>query len=82
MIATNNLDAKNVLLIIKKFQPLSACGGRKPRFNIYFSDTTNTKVPAHDAPADKGLVPLGLIKSSHQRPYLIKRNGHINNSIS
>lgn len=65
VIPTNNSDAKNVLLIIKKFQPLGACCGRKPRFNIYFSDAANSKVFCHLAPANKGLVLLGLIKSPH-----------------
>jgi len=70
VITTNNLDAKNVLIVIKKFQHLSACRGRKPRFNIHFSDTPNAKVPLHHTPANKGLVLLGLIKSPYQRPHL------------
>lgn len=70
MVTSNNPDAKNVLLIIKLFQPLSTCCGWKPRFDIHFSDTSNAKVPLHDTSANKWLIFLGLIKSSNQRPHL------------
>lgn len=70
MIASNNPDAKNVLLIIKLFQPLSTCCGWKARFNIHFSNTSNAKVSLHDASANKWFIFLGLIKSSNQRPHL------------
>jgi len=70
VVTSNNSDAKDVLLIIKLFQPLSTCCGRKARFHIHFSNTSNAKVSLHDASANKWFILLGLIKSSNQRPHL------------
>lgn len=71
VISANNSESKDVLLIIKKFQPFSAGCGWEPRLHIYFSDTPDLKVTLHYTPANKGLVLLRLIKSPYQRPYLM-----------
>lgn len=64
-----------MLIIVKKFQSLSTCGGRKPRLNINFSETSNLKIPLHNTPAHKWLILLGLIKPPHQWPNLKEIEG-------
>jgi len=83
VIPTNYPDAEDMLIIIEKFQSFSACGGRKPWPNIYFSKTPNLKISQHNTPADERLVLLWLIKSSHQWPNLLEskkyfRNDYVN----
>lgn len=70
MVTANDPNAKNVFLIIKLLQPLGAGCSRKTRFNIHFSNASNTKVPLHNTSANKRFIFLGLIKSSNQRPDL------------
>lgn len=72
VITTNYPDAKDMFIIIKKFQSFGACGGWEPRLDINFSKTSDLKIPLHYTPAYKWLVLLGLIKSSHQRPNLMR----------
>lgn len=71
MITTNNLNSKDVLLVIKKFQPLSAGRGWKSWFHIHLSNAPDAHFAAiHNAPANERLVPLRLIKPPNQRPDL------------
>lgn len=74
VITTNNPDSKDMLLIIKQFQPFGASGGWKPRLHIHLSETSNIKVTLHGAFAYKGFVTLWLIETPHQRPNLTKEN--------
>lgn len=70
VIATNNPNAKDVLIIIEKFQSLGAGCGRESRLHVHFSQTPNTKLSVHNAPADEWLVPLWLIETPYKRPHL------------
>lgn len=74
MISSNYPDAEYVFIVIKKLQSLSTRRSRKAWFHIDLSNTSNLKIALHNASADKRFVFLRLIKSSHQRPDLIKKN--------
>uniref|UniRef100_A0A2P2J6M6 Uncharacterized protein MANES_02G010800 n=1 Tax=Rhizophora mucronata TaxID=61149 RepID=A0A2P2J6M6_RHIMU len=73
MIPTNKPNAKNMLIIIQQLQPLGTSRSWQSRLNIHFPKAANLKVTLHNAPTNKWLVLLRLIKSPHQRPYQMKR---------
>ncbi|RWW79034.1 hypothetical protein BHE74_00012723 [Ensete ventricosum] len=66
VISANNLDAEDVLIVIKEFQSLGAGRRRQPRLDINFSHAADLQITLHHAPADEGLVLLRLIESPHQ----------------
>lgn len=66
VITTNDVDAEDAFIIIKLFQSLGAGCGRKTRFDVYVSETTDLRMTVNCTSAYKWFVFLRLIKSPNK----------------
>lgn len=74
VVAAEDLDAEDVLVVVEKLQSLGAGGRREAGFHIDFSNAPDPEISAYHAPAYEGFVPLRLVESPHQRPHLLPQD--------
>lgn len=81
MVAADELDAEDVLVVVEQLEPLRAGGRREAGLDVDLAHAADLEVAAaHDAAADERLVPLRLVEAPHQRPHLQQQQRSINRS--
>jgi hypothetical protein len=71
VVATDELDAEEVLVVVKALEALGAGGGREAGLDVDVAQAPDLELPTpHHAARDERLVLLRLVEAPHQRPHL------------
>jgi hypothetical protein len=71
VVAADELDAEEVLVVIKALETLGAGGGREAGLDVDVAQAPDLELPApHHAARHERLVLLRLVEAPHQRPHL------------